>query len=171
MYRLPTGICLTARGVRQQKFKRLISRIMCIALAAVLLTPAEASAHGTTHKEFRGVMPDSYYLSLATCETGLPGTNKPNWKHSTRSYTGGLGIHRGTAARWSGKRDLAKLTPRQQVAIADRIAFKGWTRPDGKHVWRVGPFGWGCLKQSPKLQKMICDSHHPLVSKWKRNCR
>lgn len=79
--------------------------IFTVGLAASLaLTPATAHAkNNNSHKEYHGVLPDAYYNALGTCETGLPGTNEPNWKHSTRSYTGGLGIHRSTFRRWSNQ--------------------------------------------------------------------
>jgi hypothetical protein len=130
-------------------------------------TPAEAhhSKLETSRKEFRGILPDAYYRGLATCETGL------DWKHGTLNYTGALGIARGTAWRWSGHRNIAKFSPRKQVEIADRIAFRGWDNPrTGKHVWRVGPWGWACLKMKPHLQRYICASNHKLVARWKRGC-
>jgi hypothetical protein len=144
--------------------------ILASAITITLLataTPAEAhhSKLETSRKEFRGILPDAYYRGLATCETGL------DWKHSTLNYTGALGIARGTAWRWSGHRDLTKFSPRKQVEIADRIAFRGWDNPrTGKHVWRVGPWGWACLKNKPELQRYICASNHKLVARWKRGC-
>jgi hypothetical protein len=141
---------------------------MATAIILSLLAPAGiAEAHHKdqkTRKEFRGILPDAYYRGLAQCETA------GNWKHSTLNYTGGLGMARGTAWRWSGHRNAAKFSPRKQVEIADRIAFKGWTKKNGSHVYRVGPWGWGCLKQSKYLQGFICRSNHQLVQKWKRNC-
>jgi len=118
----------------------------------------------TSRKKYKGILPDAYYDTLATCET------QANWKHSTRNYTGGLGIARGTAHRWSGHRNLAKFDPRKQVEIADRIAFTGWTNKSGAHVWRVGPWGWGCLHIRPSAQRFICASNHKLVQRWKRGC-
>jgi hypothetical protein len=144
--------------------------ILASAITITLLvtaTPAEAhhSKLETSRKEFRGILPDAYYRGIATCETGL------NWKHSTLNYTGALGIARGTAWRWSGHRNIAKFSPRKQVQIADRIAFRGWDNPrTGKHVWRVGPWGWACLKNKPELQRYICASNHKLVARWKRGC-
>lgn len=108
-------------------------------------------------------MSDRWYDALATCETNS------NWSHSTRSYTGGLGLYINTAARWSGRHRIGKLTPRQQVAIADRIAFKGWTNPKGEYVYPVGPYGWGCVKNTPLLKQLLCKSQNPLVAK-KRRC-
>lgn len=133
---------------------------------AVSVEPAQAhhSKLETSRKKYRGILPDAYYDGLAMCETSR------NWKHSTRSFTGGLGIARGTAHRWSGHRNLAKFSPRKQVQIADRIAFRSWRNKRGEYVWRVGPWGWGCLHIRPKLQRYICASNHKLVIRWKRGC-
>jgi len=146
--------------------------IFTVGLAVSLaLTPATAHAkNDNSHKEYRGVLPDAYYQALGTCETGLPGTNEPNWKHSTRSYTGGLGIHRSTFRRWSNHSSAKGMTPREQVRVADAIAFKSHIEPDGTKIWRVGPWGWGCLKARKSIQRYICQSRHPLVQKWKRHC-
>lgn len=146
--------------------------IFTVGLAVSLaLTPATAHAkNDNSHKKYHGVLVDAYYDSLGTCETGLPGTNEPNWKHSTRSYTGGLGIHRSTFRRWSNHSSAKGMTPREQVRVADAIAFKSHIEPDGTKVWRVGPWGWGCLKARKSIQRYICQSRHPLVQKWKRNC-
>jgi hypothetical protein len=146
--------------------------IFTVGLAASLaLTPATAHAkNDNSHKKYHGVLVDAYYDALGTCETGLPGTNEPNWKHSTRSYTGGLGIHRSTFRRWSNHSSARRMTPREQVRVADAIAFKSHIEPDGTKIWRVGPWGWGCLKARKSIQRYICQSRHPLVQKWKRNC-
>jgi len=146
-------------GVRQQKLKRLITSIM---FTLALLTPTHTPPP-STFTEFGGVMSDQYYIALARCETG------GSWDHSTRSYTGGLGLSRRTAQVWGGTRNVANKTPRQQVAIADRIAFRGF-QSRTRFVWPVGVYGWGCVKNQPKLQRMICNSTHPLVKRWKRNC-
>jgi len=130
-------------------------------------TPAHAGTDlDLSRRKYGAIMADAYYDGLAQCETGS------TWTHSTRSYTGGLGIYRGTAYRWSGRRNLATLTPRQQVRIADRIAFSGWTNGAGEYVWPVGPFGWGCVKNSPRLLRYICQSRHKRVQKYRaRACR
>jgi hypothetical protein len=144
---------------------------LAIAMTGALLigtaTPADAhhSKLERSRKKYGAILPDAYYDGLAQCETG------GDWQHSTLNYTGGLGIARGTAARWSGRRKLELLPPKKQVEIADRIAFTGWDNPKtGKHKWRVGPWGWGCLKQSRHLQRYICASNHKLVARWKRGC-
>ena len=131
-----------------------------------MTSPANAHSLDWSRRQYGAIMPDAYYNALARCETGS------DWQHSTRSYTGGLGIYRGTAHRWSGHRNLAGLTPRQQVRIADRIAFSGWERPGREKVWPVGPFGWGCVKKSPTLLHYLCKSNHKRVQKHRaRACR
>lgn len=161
-----------------EQLKRLMTGLVLAALIAPHFEAQPAAAHDrlpTSRAKYGGILPDAYYDGLATCETGIRNPNGkgsvPNWKHSTRNYTGGLGIYRGTAARWSGHRNLAKFTPRKQVEIADRIAFTGWTNRKGEHVWRVGPWGWACLKQRKSLQAFICASKHRLVQRWKRDCK
>ena len=139
---------------------------MAIALITATFTasPASAAAQRDPHEKYHGVLPDAYYDGLARCETGA------NWKHSTRSYTGGLGIYRGTWQRWSDSSSAKDKTPAQQVKVADAIAFKSHINPDGTKVWRVGPWGWGCLKGQKSLQAFICKSRHTLVARWKRGC-
>jgi len=137
---------------------------MALSLILALSTPAHASAAGNSHAKYQGVLPDAYYDQLAQCETG------GNWSHSTKSYTGGLGIHRQTFRTWSNYNSAKGLTPKQQVKVADAIAFKSHINPNGRKIWRVGPWGWGCLKGQKHLQKFICQSRNPLVARWKRNC-
>lgn len=130
------------------------------------MTPTAHAGLDQSRTKYGAIMADAYYDGLARCETGA------NWAHSTRSYTGGLGIYRGTAHRWSGRRNLAGLTPRQQVRIADRIAFSGWTNRAGEYVWPVSPFGWGCVRKSRTLLAYLCHSKHPRVQKYRaRACR
>ena len=132
------------------------------------MTPT-AHAHGLdlSRAKYGAIMADAYYDGLARCETG------GNWAHSTRSYTGGLGIYRGTAHRWAGRRNLAGLTPRQQVRIADRIAFSGWTNRAGEYVAPVGPFGWGAVRNGcGQMLRYLCHSKHKRVQKHRaRACR
>jgi hypothetical protein len=139
---------------------------MAIALITATFTasPATAAAQRDTFSKYKGVLPDQYYDGLARCETNS------NWKHSTRSYTGGLGIYRGTWKTWSDSSSAKGKTPAQQVKVADAIAFKSHINPDGSKVWRVGPWGWGCLKNQKSLQAFICKSRHTLVARWKRGC-
>lgn len=152
--------------------KPLMAVLVCTMLSLAAVSPAEASNGrvGTqwrldmSRRKYGAIMPDAYYDRLAQCETG------GNWNHSTRNYTGGLGIHRHTFRRWSKYRSARGLTPRQQVRVADAIAFSGYTTKTGEFVWRVGPWGWACLRRTPILQQYICASHHPKVQRWKRGC-
>jgi hypothetical protein len=139
---------------------------MAIALITAISIPAPAfaAAQRDTFSKYHGVLPDAYYDGLARCETG------GNWQHSTRSYTGGLGIYRGTWKTWSDSSSAKGKTPAQQVKVADAIAFKSHINPDGSKVWRVGPWGWGCLKGQKSLQAFICKSRHKDVARWKRGC-
>ncbi|NDG64090.1 MAG: hypothetical protein EBY29_11610 [Planctomycetes bacterium] len=127
-------------------------------------SPASAAAPHDPFQKYHGVLPDQFYDNLARCETG------GNWQHSTRSYTGGLGIYRSTWRRWSNSSSAKGKTPAQQVKVADAIAFKSHINPDGTKVWRVGPWGWGCVKGQKSLQAFICRSRHTLVARWKRGC-
>lgn len=130
----------------------------------LFIVPAEATQASTGHQKYHGVMPDKYYDRLAQCETG------GNWQHSTRSYTGGLGIYRGTWKRWSNSSSAKNKTARQQVKVADAIAFKGHTEPDGQFVYPVGMWGWGCVRNSEVLKSMICRSNKSVVKKWHYGC-
>lgn len=152
---------------RKPMRKQLIATILSISTLS-LAAPAQAHPHvDMSRKKYGAILPDAYYENLSLCESGKP----LGAYHNSRSYTSSLGIYKGTAARWSGKRNLNRLTPRQLIRVADRIAFSGWTRPDGVHVWRVGPWGWGALKRNCRdLQAYICQSTHPKVQRWKRGC-
>lgn len=131
------------------------------ALASDALGVANRDKRG--HSKYDGILPDAYYDLLATCETGH------NWQHSTRTYTGGLGIARGTWRRWSNSSSAKGKTPEYQVAIADKIAFLGHNER-GEFVFPVGPYGWGCVKHWKSLQRFICRSQHKAVVKKKRYC-
>lgn len=133
-------------------------------------TPAHASdALDLSRRKYGAIMADAYYDQIAQCETGLT----LDKTYNSKSYTSPLGIHRQTARRWSGHRDLAGLTPRQIVRIADRIAFSGWTNHAGEYVYPVGPFGWGTVRHGcGQTLRYLCKSHHPRVQKYRaRACR
>lgn len=133
-------------------------------------TPAYAHSNlDWSRTKYGAILPDAYYDQIAQCETGLT-LDQP---YSSKTYTSPLGIHRGTARRWSGRRDLNGLTPRQIVRIADRIAFSGWTNPAGEYVWPVGPFGWGTVRHGcGHTLQYLCESRHPRVQKYRaRACR
>jgi hypothetical protein len=143
--------------------KRILTTI--IALSLLSASPVHASTTDKhTHRKYHGLMSDYFYDRLASCETG------GNWQHSTRSYTGGLGIYRGTWQRWSNSSSAKGKTPEYQVRVADKIAFLGHTEPNGEFVWAVGVYGWGCVKRTPELQQLICQSKNPKVYRKRRNC-
>jgi len=153
---------------RHRKHGHRLALLLCFGILATM-TPSPASAHtlDTSRRQYGAILPDDYYRALGRCETA------GNLKHSSRSYTGIFGIYRGTAYRWSGKRDLSGLTMRQQIRIADRIAFSGYTRKDGRYVWPVGPFGWGAVSSGcSNLLEHICHSRHKRVQKHRaRACK
>jgi len=115
------------------------------------------------HVKYHAILPDAYYDALAKCETG------GNWNHSTKSYTGGLGIYRGTWKWFSTSPSAKNKTAQQQVMIADRIAFLGHTE-NGSYRKAVGPWGWGCVKHHKYINQYICKSKHKLVKKYKYRC-
>ena len=134
---------------------------------SLALTPVTAKAQtDDSHSKYHGVLPDKYYDFLARCETS------GDWNHSTKTYTSGLGINRRTFQRWSNHTSAKGMTPRQQVKVADAIAFLGHTEPDGEYVWPVGPYGWSVIKYQNcmNLRQFICRSKHPKVQRWKRYC-
>jgi len=142
--------------------KRILTSI--IALSLLSASPVHASTTDKhTHRKYHGLMSDYFYDRLASCETG------GNWQHATRSYTGGLGIARGTWQRWSNSSSAKGKSPRYQVQVADNIAFMGHTK-DGVFKHPVGVFGWGCVKNTPELQALICKSKNPKVYRKRRNC-
>ena len=155
---------LGTHGGRLQKLRELIKKLMALTLITVLSVPAHASAAADPHGKYDGVLPDAYYDGMALCETNS------DWSHSTKTYTGGLGFNRRSFQRWSNHSSAKGMTPRQQVRVADALAFRGHTEPSGEFVWPVGPWGWGCLKQRKSLQAFICKSRHKDVQRWKRNC-
>ncbi|CAN5272610.1 hypothetical protein BH23ACT9_BH23ACT9_09500 [soil metagenome] len=66
-------------------------------------------------------------------------------------YSGSSGFHGGvqfTASTWRafGGEQFAgfafQATPEQQIAVAERVAYYGWTRPDGSRVAPQGPRAW-----------------------------
>ena len=138
------------------------------------MTATSVSAHSdhtldTSRDKYHGVLGDDYYDDIARCETNT----KLGEPYGTKSYTSPLGINRGTAYRWSGKRNLNGLTAQEVVKIADRIAFLGWTNPAGEYVYPVGPYGWGTVRHGcGDTLEHICKSKKKSVQKYReRGCR
>lgn len=133
------------------------------ALSLLSASPVHAKQDTHTHRKYHGVLPDYFYDSLAHCETG------GNWQHSTRSYTGGLGIYRRTWQNWSNSSSAKGKPPEYQVYVADKIAFLGHMER-GVFQYPIGVFGWGCVRRSKFLQSIICQSKNPKVYRHRRNC-
>lgn len=136
--------------------------------------PAYAKDHGLdwSRRKYGAIMPDAYYEQISRCETGLT-MGAPYREHRYSSYTSSMGIHKQTALRWSGKRNLNHLTARQLTRVADRIAFAGWTNHAGEYVWPVGPFGWSTVRRGcGQTLGYLCKSGHKRVQKYRaRACR
>jgi hypothetical protein len=136
------------------------------------MSATSVSAHTTldmSRDKYRGVLPDKYYDQVSRCETNT----KLGEPYGTKSYTSPMGINRGTAHRWSGKRNLNGLTAQEVVKIADRIAFLGWTNPAGEYVYPVGPYGWAVVRSGcGQTLEYICKSKKKSVQKYRaRGCR
>jgi hypothetical protein len=153
---------------RKPMLKRILTTTFILSLLAPVTIHGEASAKPVeVTKEIEAlVMPWRFYKRLAKCETDS------RWYKSTRRYTSGYGIARGTWMRYSNSTTADRYTPVQQARIVDRIAFLGWTNPKGEYVWPVGPYGFAVIKQQNcmGLQQFICRAKHPKVQRWKRYC-
>lgn len=103
------------------------------------------------------------WKALATCETGF------NLAHNQPSYISALGMSRGTFARWGGRYADTKSWQRT-MAIAERVAWYGYTTPKGEYVYPVGPWGWGCLRKHSYAHQVLCASKKPEVRRWRRYC-
>ena len=125
--------------------------------ALVPVSPADAT--------WNHPLPKDWYEALARCETGL------NVKHRTRTYVTAFGMTRHAFSLYADTHPSRAhtLTFAQQARVVDRLAWFGHTE-NGRKQWPVGPWGWGCLKNTPKLRMVLCRSTHPRVQKWKRGC-
>jgi hypothetical protein len=140
---------------------RKIIPIIAIVATLAIPTTTQAKSYGDEL-----VMPWRWYKRLAQCETDS------RWHTSTRNYTSGYGIAKGTWRRYSNSSNADRYTPLEQARIVDRIAWLGHTEPNGEYVWPVGPYGWAVVKYQNcmNLQQFICRSTHPKVKRWKRYC-
>jgi len=127
---------------------------------------AETKPNPYSHKKYHAIMADYFWDRVAQCETAS------NWQHSTPSYTGGLGLYRQSAYAFSGRRNIANLTPSKQVEIAERLAFRGWVNPKtNKKTWPVGAFGWGTIANNCMgLKTSLCRSTAPEVQRFRHRC-
>jgi hypothetical protein len=154
--------------------KRILTTTFILSLLAPVTIHGEASAKPVEEsKEPKAlVMPWRFYARIAQCETGRDKNGKIDWHYKSRTYITGFGMTRQTFHRWSGKKTTKGMTHIDMAKIVDRVAFLGWTNPKGEYVWPVGPYGWAVIKYQNcmGLQKIVCDSRHPKVQRWKRYC-
>lgn len=134
-------------------------------LFAVTATIAALGPVSPADASWNHPLPKDWYEGLARCETGL------NVKHRTRTYVTAFGMTRHAFNLYADTHPSRAhtLTFAQQARVVDRLAWFGHTE-NGRKQWPVGPWGWGCLKNSPKLRMVLCRSTHPKVQKWKRGC-
>ena len=144
----------------------LITIILSLSIPSTILSEAPVSASKTPKEIEALVMPWRFYKRLAQCETDS------RWHTSTRNYTSGYGIAKGTWRRYSNSSNADRYTPIQQARIVDRIAWLGFTNDSGEYVNPVGPYGWAVIKYQNcmGLQGFICRSPHPKVQRTKRYC-
>ena len=60
-------------------------------------------------------------------------------------FHGGVQFHPNTWSAYGGGEYAAnawQATPEQQISVAERVAFQGWTRADGSYVRPQGPGAW-----------------------------
>ncbi len=145
---------------------RILITIIALSIPSTILLEAPVSASKTPKEIDALVMPWRFYKRLAKCETDS------RWYTSTRNYTSGYGIAKGTWRRYSNSSNADRYTPVQQARIVDRIAWLGFTNDSGEYVYPVGPYGWAVIKYQNcmGLQGFICRSPDPKVQRTKRYC-
>jgi hypothetical protein len=136
-------------------------------LAPIMPEASEPEDYAPTlERHTRPMAPDSFWQSIARCETGN------NWQNSGE-YAGGLGIYVGTWGQWGG-REFAptpdQATPAEQIIVANRVSTQGWMRPDGRSERPVGFSGWGCLKTigRPRLMMFTTESLLSQRFRWQQ---
>ena len=153
--------------------KRILTSLLIVLISTTTILPtAPVRAQEKSENPKPLVMPWRFYARIAQCETGRDAKGKIDWHYKSRTYITGFGMTRRTFHRWSGKRTTKGMTHIDMAKIVDRVAFLGWTNPKGEYVWPVGPYGWAVIKYQNcmGLQKIVCDSRHPKVQRWKRYC-
>lgn len=93
---------------------------------------------------------DAYWDKVAQCETAN------NWKDKGL-WSGGLGIYLYTWRGFGGQQfadSPNKATREQQIAVANRIAIRGFKYGD---YWQepVGFNGWGCIRTNNYLHPTV----------------
>jgi hypothetical protein len=136
-------------------------------LAPIMPEASEPEDYAPTLERYtRPMAPDSFWQTMARCETGN------DWQNGGE-YAGGLGIYVGTWGQWGG-REFAptpdQATPAEQIIVANRVSTQGWMRPDGRFERPVGFSGWGCLKTigRPRLMMFTTESLLSQRFRWQQ---
>jgi hypothetical protein len=136
-------------------------------LAPIMPEASEPEDYAPTLERYtRPMAPDSFWQTMARCETGN------DWQNGGE-YAGGLGIYVGTWRQWGG-REFAptpdQATPAEQIIVANRVSTQGWMRPDGRFERPVGFSGWGCLKTigRPRLMMFTTESLLSQRFRWQQ---
>ena len=136
-------------------------------LAPIMPEASEPEDYAPTLERYtRPMAPDSFWQTMARCETGN------DWQNGGE-YAGGLGIYVGTWGQWGG-REFAptpdQATPAEQIIVANRVSTQGWMRPDGRFERPVGFSGWGCLKTTgrPRLMMFTTESLLSQRFRWQQ---
>lgn len=111
-------------------------------------------------------LPMTAYEALGRCETG---GKRGNTAHRTRSYVGAFGFAKTT---WNAYADTPhqqahRLTWEQQVRVLDRVFFYGHTER-GRRLAPAGPWGHGCFRAMPQIQRLVCQHGKHAVRRWCR---
>lgn len=105
-------------------------KVLATTLAALAAALALAGGASAAQKSRPGWLPEVWWR-IAVCET------RANWRHDSGRYEGAFGFYEGTwdTYRLPGyPRDAYLATPRQQYAVARRVA--------AKHTLNA----WGCYR-------------------------
>lgn len=103
---------------------------------------------GPDNRRFVGVMWPEHYQperrdmwdNVAYCES--------TWRwdiNNGNGFHGGVQFHPNTWNAYGGGEYASsawQATPEQQISVAERVAYYGWTRPDGSTVPPQGPRAW-----------------------------
>lgn len=154
--------------------KRIIPTTIALSLLAPTI-PALASVSPSeqpippTYAKYqqnpKPILRNKFWEAIATCETGF------NLNHSTPSYTSALGINRRTWRTWNNTKTGLHKTWQYQKWVAENIAFRGYYKKNQhRFIYPVGVWGWACLRKGTEAHRILCNSQHPLVQRWKRDC-
>lgn len=140
-----------------------LRRVAVITATITLLAPVRP-----VEARWEPVLGRQTMQALAVCET------QGNLAHLTRSYVSAWGFYKGTWRLFSSTpvHRVKHLTWDQQARVVDRAFWFGWTRPDGRKQYAVGPYGHGCFRRlwavSADLRTRVCNNRKQQVRRWCR---